>query len=250
MQKRLLIINGATRGLGFSILDLISKNDNFEIVTLVRNELSAKKKYLNYPEVKIVKCDYSNIKEAQLVFKAFEKIFEYNYSEIYFINNISNSLPIGLIGNLNSDELISSLNINIVSNLTVVNIILHYFYKQSINCYLLNISSAISKNPIPGIGLYGLGKAASDYITLLLKKEFIKENMFVSTFYPGGMKTEMQSIIRDKISSNKSLEFFNYESFFKQKLNDSDIISKIVFDNFIEKKIGWDKDISSIYDYI
>ena len=209
-DKKLLIINGATRGLGYSLTEMISKRKNFDIICVVRNtnELGLLKKIEN--SIELLQCDYSKSKEVKKIGRKLEKYSRRNYSSLFFINNVGTINPIGLISCLSSKEIITSIQINITSNLIILNSIIKYFESHVSKLFILNISSGISNNPVPGLGMYGIGKAYIDYITAVFRKEMINENIVVSSFYPGGMDTKMQSDMQNSLKYNSSLINFDY----------------------------------------
>jgi len=249
MTRKKIIINGCTRGLGLSLIKLLSKDRMFEICCFVRNIDNLKNLKTLKSKLSIFQCDYSNIKEANNSVSIFRNISLENCTELFFINNFSILQPIGKIGRLNSEEINKNITTNIVSNLVVLNNFLDLVLKKEIKTYILNISSGISKNPVPGLCLYGLAKSYMDYLTILLNKECAVNDIKIASFHPGGMKTDMQNQLKSELKSNKDLIDFNYNAIYEQKLLHPDSVAKIIYENYLINDLGWQKEISKIYDY-
>jgi short-subunit dehydrogenase len=251
MKRKIAIISGATRGLGLALTEMILRGIGFDVICLVRNinRLSALKKYADGEHISIFQCDYSNIQESFNTSSIFSNIRYDDYSEIIFINNVSDCEPIGRIGMISSFDISQSITINISSNLIVLNNFLKEVYRQGIKASILDISSGISHNPVAGLGLYGLAKASMDYITLVLNKEIEGSKVKVSAFYPGGMNTTMQSTLQSRLKRDVDLNKFSYEKIYCQNLLSPDEVAEIIFDNFLISDKGWEKEVSSIYDY-
>jgi benzil reductase ((S)-benzoin forming) len=249
-MNNLLIINGTTRGLGLAIVKLLVVNKDFKLVCLVRdtNKLSELSLFKN--DVEIYKCDYSSTSDALNSIEFFRRIFKNNFNNIFFINNISTINPVGCLGNIENEQIVESININITSNLIILNNIVHNAIKNKAPAYLLNISSGISINPLPGLSLYGVGKSFLDYITKNLSLENMSRNIRVATFYPGGIDTDMQKTLVTNLKNREDLKEFSYEKVYAQKLFSAEKIAEIICNNFIINHNGWDKLTSNIYDFI
>ena len=108
-----------------------------------------------------------------------------------FFNNAAVVTPIGRIGTLDENAIRQSLNINIVSQIELINLLASRFK----DIIIVNLTSGAANNPIDGWSLYSTGKAAM--ISFL--KSFSKENnkIKVLNFDPGVMDTRMQAEIRE-----------------------------------------------------
>jgi short-subunit dehydrogenase len=203
--------------------------------------------FKNY--VEIYKCDYSSITDALSSIEYFDRSMKKECTNIYFINNISTIEPIGSLGKIDNEKIVESLNINITSNLIVLNNYIASAIKNKIPAYLLNISSGISKNPLPGLSLYGVAKSFLDYITKCLILENVNNNIIAAAFYPAGIDTDMQKALVKGLRNKEDLKEFSYQKVYNQKLSSANKIADIICTNFIINHNGWKKPISNIYDY-
>lgn len=240
--RKLIIINGCTRGLGLSIVESLLKMDVFNILCLVRDENSTGELSNFKGRIDIQECDYAKFEQVKAIdvfFKLYLKDFE---EEVFFINNLSVVTPIDAIGHLNSKDITESININILSNILVINSLL-----EVKNVNILNISSGISQNAICGLGLYGIAKSCSEYLMSVIAKE--NKKLKITSFYPGGMNTGMQITMQAQLKKRESLMQHDYSRIFNQKLYDLEYVAEIIVQNFFNQTIGWEKDVSRIYDY-
>lgn len=246
--KKKIIINGSTRGLGLAISKIVVNNPDFQVVCLVRDVKRLGGLELIKGQVEIFECDYSKIEEV-CRFDKFVQMRLGSFSRVYFVNNVGDCYPIGRLGMLNPQDILKSINVNIASNAVILNSFLKEIYVQNVPASILNISSGIAQNPIAGLGLYGVGKAAMDYVAGVLKKEITENAVRVSTFYPGGMDTEMQSKLQSELKADADLKKFNYDTIYNQKISSPDSVAKIVYDNFLIGDNGWQKATSKKYEY-
>jgi short-subunit dehydrogenase len=244
-MEKLIIINGATRGLGYSLVKELLALKGVTIICFVRDKSDIINLEKFKERVKIIEYDYSKVDGIKNVERLLGKFIE-NYDKVYFINNICVIDPIGKIGTIQNDKIKESLNVNIISNLLVMNSILKYI-KPTMQGYILNISSGISLNPVPGLGIYGLAKNYIDYASKVISLE--NSNIKSISFYPGGMKTDMQNSLQKSLLNNDSLNDFRYEKIFAQKLLSPDAVASIISINFFKKDSNWESLVSKIYDY-
>lgn len=249
-MSTLIIINGCTRGLGLAIVKCLVSKSDFSLLCLVRdnNHLSGLSSLKN--DLLIFKCDYSIPEDALQFGEYLETLLDGTFDKVYFINNISTLHPVGPIGNINNEDIILSLNTNINSNLVILNNIISSAVKKKILTFVLNISSSISINPLPGLSLYGIAKTYLDYVTKSLNLENNKKNVQASTFYPGGIDTDMQATLVKSLRNRDDLKEYNYQNLFTQKVSSSEKIAEVICNNFILNHNGWKNATSNIYDYL
>lgn len=247
-EKKKIIINGSTRGFGLALAKLVAHDPNFHVTCLVRdiNNLAGLEPIKD--QIDIFECDYSKIENA-CGFRQFSQMELDKYSHVYFINNVSDCYPVGRLGKLVPAEIAKSITVNISSNIIILNNFLNIILENNINASILNISSGIAQNPVAGLGLYGVSKAALDYMALVIKKESPENTLRISTFYPGGMDTDMQRKLQATLKENKDLNKFNYDGIYNQKISPPESVAKIIYDNFLIGDNGWQKPISKKYDY-
>lgn len=247
-KNNLIILNGPTRGLGIALVSEILKDSRYHIICLVRDlkatqELSKFKK-----NVEIVQCNYRNISEVNEIDNLFTKRFSRKLNDVCFINNLSVITPIGKIGSLLNDDIANSITINMLSNTMIINSFLKRARAKK-HVSILNISSGISKKPVAGLGLYGLSKNFIEYISSVIREENFNNNVRVTSFYPGGMRTNMQKTLQKELREKEELHPFDYSAIFTQEVRETRKIAEVILANFFKSDKGWNKLISKVYQY-
>lgn len=246
--RKLIVINGATRGLGHVIVQQLINLPNVEIVCLVRNIENLGKLIEIVEKKNFYQIDLNQTLELSGFENYLSEKINRGFDEFYFINNVSTIHPIGKIGSLSTQDIINSISINVTSNFLIINSILKVV-KGVTNIKILNISSGIAINPLPGASLYGIGKCYLDYLTQLLNIERSGLDLQVSSFYPGSMTTDMRSTFLYELNSNIDLSEFDYSHLENQTLSEPSTIAHLIIKHFIVGKSGWTKRISKFYDY-
>lgn len=246
--KKLIILNGPTRGLGRALVSEIIIEERYDLICLVRNSNDIQDLSLFQNKIRIIQCDYRNLDEVNEMDRMFSKLFIQRFNEVCFVNNLSVISPIGKIGSLQNDDIQNSIMINILSNAIMINSFLKHARADNF-VSILNISSGISTKPVAGLGLYGLSKSCNQYISEVIHKENFNNNVRITSFYPGGMKTNMQTVLQNELGGNEELRSFDYSSIYNQELRDTKKIAEIIFTNFFQNDKGWNKLISKIYEY-
>jgi len=244
-NNQLIIVNGATRGLGFELVKKIINSNHYDLLCIVRNTNNLSKLEIYRDDIHLIEFDYKQPSKIIDVETQLNQLSS-DYNKVYFINNLSIIEPIGKLGNIDSNKIIENISINFSSNLLVINLFLKIFSMKS-TCYLLNISSGIANNPVPGLGLYGMSKNFIDYITRVIEVENKKTK--VASFHPGGMKTDMQGLLQKQLTDNEDLKEFNYEKILNQRLFTPSEIASVIHAEFLQENSGWSNLISNVYDY-
>jgi len=200
MKKKLVLVTGASRGLGLSIVkSLLLKN--YTVITTARGQTEEISNLLEqYPEqLAFEPFDMANTSEI----KAFSTMLTKKYGRLYaLINNAA----------LGNDGVLATMHESDISTLIKVNIeapiLLSKYLSRGMlinqNGRIINISSIISKTGYSGLSVYGATKAAMNGLTKSLARELGKANVTVNAVLPGYMTTDMTSGLQgDKLDKIK-----------------------------------------------
>jgi len=185
-----VIITGTNRGLGLALANYFIGIEGTLVISVSR-ELAKEHHNVNASLLRFIPFDLAHGLNQKIV-NLFDKEFKgLNPQNILFINNAAVVTPIGRIGTLDENAIKESLNINLVSQIELIN----FFASRFKHMIIVNLTSGAANNPIDGWSLYSTGKAAM--ISFL--KSFSKENnkIKVLNFDPGVMDTKMQAEIRE-----------------------------------------------------
>lgn len=152
-MKKIVILTGATGGLGREFLKQILKEEVDEVWSIARNSqklLELQKEYGH--KVIPVSADLSDIKGIQQIK---ELLQEKKPLVAYLINN-AGSAKMGKYSDFSIEEIDRTVNLNCKAPVMLTQLCIPYMGKGS---KILNISSASAFQPNPYINLYAASKA-------------------------------------------------------------------------------------------
>ena len=182
MESKIALITGASRGIGKSIKEVLSK-DGIEIISPNRNEL-----------------DLSSS-------ESIDKFLSQTSADIDIIINNAGILKVGEHNEFSSDDFHEILQVNVVAPFKIIS---GFVEKMKTHNFgrIVNISSVWGQKSKKGRTLYSSSKAALDALTRSLAIEFASYNILINSVAPGYIETDMLkqcnteeelSIIRDTI---------------------------------------------------
>ena len=182
MESKIALITGASRGIGKSIKEVLSK-DGIEIISPNRNELDLS----------------SSV--------SIDKFLSQTSADIDIIINNAGILKVGEHNEFSSDDFHEILQVNVVAPFKIIS---GFVEKMKIHSFgrIVNISSVWGQKSKKGRTLYSSSKAALDALTRSLAIEFASYNILINSVAPGYIETDMLkqcnteeelSIIRDTI---------------------------------------------------
>ena len=191
-MDKVVIITGASKGLGKAITDSVLLRNDTIVVSISRSihndHIVFKNKRFHF-----IKTDLSKPFKINS-FKILKKLINQN-SQIFIFNNASVILPINKVGNFSSFDINYSININIKFPVSLINYMIHTFYTNNIN--FINITSGAANKPIAFWSLYSSCKSYMELFFNVLKKENKEvNNLSFISIDPGTLDTEMQNKIR------------------------------------------------------
>lgn len=210
MIKRLIIISGASRGLGFAMAQQFTSPDTLLVGIARRNnsELAAicHQTNTNYQHVTADLARAQGVEHATQTLK--QILLQHpDVKQYWLINNAGTVAPMAQTHQLHDSQSIAhALNLNIGSVISLTAAFLANTPTTS-DRRVLNISSGAGRNAVPGWSVYGATKAAVDYYTQTLALEH--PNVRTVSLAPGIVDTDMQADIR---ASNTDA-FPNHEHF-------------------------------------
>lgn len=225
----LVIITGASKGIGRSIAIAFSKDKRIEklsICLIARNregliQTQALIKNGTSPRNREVKStihsiDLGNLQTLQsnieIIFR--EKMLESKYERAIFINNAGSLGYIGPSSKMPSPtELEKNVNFNITSSLWLSSNFVNFFAKKNfIKSYVVNISSLCAISPFKTMAMYCSGKAARDIWHKTLALEENGALVKVLNYAPGVVKTDMTQSLTDSATLDSELSTFYNKS--------------------------------------
>ena len=124
-MKTIYIISGVSKGLGYALAEnlLKSEDENIKVMGLSRNMPDFVMRFPKYFDW--VKTDFKNPEEISLNFEFALK--KYSPTKIIYISNAGDINPINKIGEIDSQEMIDSLSVNIISPANCINYLINNY---------------------------------------------------------------------------------------------------------------------------
>lgn len=183
-----LLLIGGSRGLGRALVEVYHQK-GWEVHEFSRTGQPP----FNHP------LDLSAPTEAERVFRAvLDTVAIPAVDQVVFLLNSAVILPIRKVARLCREEIVASLNVNVVSAVLLCQAFVERFRDFPGPKWIVNIGSGAAHRGFPGWSLYCAGKAAVEgFFRALYEEERSESRPFsVFTYDPHVMDTRMQEEIR------------------------------------------------------
>lgn len=188
MDQKIVLVTGASKGIGMEITKMLSKKGYKVIANYNKSIESAKKLQKENPQIDIIKADVSKREEVK-------HMIEYvlgKYKKIdVLVNNagISKTSLFTEVADEEWDEIISN---NLYSVFCVTQEAVKNMIHNKKGC-IINISSIWGKVGASCESIYSVSKAGINAMTKSLAKELGLSNIRVNAIAPGFIDTDMNS---------------------------------------------------------
>lgn len=196
-----IIITGGSKGLGKEIVDLYLK-DEWNVIELSRSGNGHSHIQLDLSKTESV---------SKCIEDILESLSKSSIDEFIYINNAATLSPISNFTKIADEDIVDSLNVNIISPMMIMRRIIESFRDHKIKKTLINVSSGAAKKGYSGWSLYCTGKAGiENFMNSLTEEEKHEEYPFsILNIDPYIMDTSMQEEIRNSTKKDfPSLERF------------------------------------------
>ncbi|MGJ8744200.1 SDR family oxidoreductase [Polaribacter sp.] len=186
-MNKVIIVTGASRGIGKEIAILLAKNGNKIVVNYANSDTAANETIETIiaegGSAIAMKADVSN--RAQVT-ALFNKTIEH-YGQVDVLINNAGIMINKLLKDYNEDDFTKQFDINVKGTF---NTLQEAASKLSDNGRIINFSSSTVKLMLPTYALYSATKAAVEQITRVFSKE-IGRGISVNAIAPGPTNTEL-----------------------------------------------------------
>lgn len=201
MPKKVILVTGASRGIGREIAKTLAKEGNSVIANYNKSEEKAMElqnelKELGY-EIDIFKCNVSKREEVK---KMIDFVIE-KYGKIDVLVNNAGIDQVKLFTDITDDDWDNIMQNNLYSVFCCTQEAIKYMLSKKSGC-VINISSIFGRIGGACEVHYSVSKAGIDGMTKALAKEFALSNIRVNSIAPGIIDTDMnRDIDYDEIKS-------------------------------------------------
>lgn len=188
LENKVAVITGASKGIGASIAKHFAAAGAKVVVNYASSKADADKVVHEITSLGgsaiAVQGDVSNQEDVTRLFEETEKAFG---TLDILVNNagIYNYEPIEQVS---AETFHQQFNINVLGSVFAIQTALKLFGAKGGN--IINISSGVSRTPLPTGSIYSATKAALDAFTVALSKEFSGRNIRINSILPGVVETE------------------------------------------------------------
>lgn len=189
-MNELIIITGATSGLGLTFAQLCAKDS--KRISIIGRQLKVRlpKELQSYCD-QLIEVDLS---EQGSLMKEFETNINNNYSKIVLVLNAATIEPLSKIDSIDLSEFRKCFQVNFFSNVEIICSLIQVIDLHLTELHIVLISTGAIDRQIEGWSAYSISKASMAKFLTHLSHEFPK--IKVTLFDPGVFSSKIQ----DKIS--------------------------------------------------
>lgn len=185
------IITGTSKGIGFELAKQLSGEGHFVIgVARTPSKLSG---------VKFIRADLSETEKLEELMDEIIALTPQDTVSFTLINNAGMVDPIGLIGNVQAEEMTKAIAVNLTAPMILSNAFISALKNFQGVKRIINISSGAGRNAYEGWGTYCTTKAGLDHFSrvVALEQANAEYPVRIVSIAPGIIDTAMQETIRE-----------------------------------------------------
>ena len=184
MSDKLIVITGASSGVGKSLVEFFSKQMN--VVAIARRLDKLDKNFGHLPNVSCYKCDVSNPEAIRHTFSEIKA----NYGYVRYLINNAGTMKQGMFTELSQKDFEVSLGVNLMAPIFAMQQVLPDMVEQNFG-RIVNVTSGAPLNNFERSAAYSASKAALNSVTITAAKELSEKNIKINLMSPGAVRSEM-----------------------------------------------------------
>lgn len=203
-MKKIILITGISSGIGEAFINNFYVRENYKVIGISRNKTKTSSKSVDIVTFDIGADSINSL--GKLVNKVISK---YGHIDV-LINNAGVGYK-GTIEDLPIKDIQKQFEVNVLGYLKTIKTILPIMKKQRCG-HIINVSSIGGTIRTPTLGYYAATKSMIDALSEVLLQEIEDQNINVSLFLPGAVKSSFGKHFRGITDYSKS----NYEKLYEE----------------------------------
>jgi len=187
LKGKVAVVTGASKGIGAGIAKRFGEAGASVVVNYASSKEGGDKVVAEITKgggkAIAVKSDVSKAGEVKKLFEETKRAF----GKLDVLVNNAGVFRFAPLDQVTEDEFHREFNINVLGTLLATKEALNHFNGSG---SVINLSSVVSKSPIPNSSVYSATKGAVDTLTVGLSRELAPRNIRVNVIAPGGVETE------------------------------------------------------------
>lgn len=193
---KLVVITGATGGLGQAITKTVLDSTDYGVVSISRKTDYTDINILNKYKDRLFHIQY-DLKNVEGIKNLFLKQISV-LGEVYALINNSAVAYDDLVTNMNIDKLNEMYNVNVFSPINLTKYAIRNMILNNIQGSIVNISSVCVYTGYKGLSMYASTKGALEAFTKNVAREWGSKGIRINAVAPGFMETKISSSITDE----------------------------------------------------
>lgn len=188
LKDKVAIVTGASKGIGAGMAKAFAKEGAKVVVNYASSKVHANKVVneiaQNGGTAIAVQADISKLTAIKRLFEETKKAF----GRLDILVNNAGVFKIELLDGITEESFHLQVNTHLMGPILSIQQAVQLFGENGGS--IINVSSTVSQNPIPGVMVYSAAKAGIDNITKALAKELGPKKIRINVIAPGVTETE------------------------------------------------------------
>ena len=188
LDGKVAIVTGASKGIGASVAKELAAEGASVVVNYSSSKQGADRVVAEIVaqdgKAIAVQGDVAKSADVKRLFEEAKKTF----GGLHILVNNAGIFKFDALEEVSEEEFHREFNTNVLGTILAARESLKYFDAKGGS--IINISSVISDNPVPGSTVYAATKGAIDTLTIGLSRELAGRHIRVNAIAPGGVETE------------------------------------------------------------
>ncbi len=204
-EKKVVLITGASRGIGKEIAKKFAKNGYDIVINYTSDKVDIERLKTEFNvygiECLFIKADVAKFQECeQMVKQTIEK-----FGKIDVLINNAGITRDNLLMRMKEEDFDSVINVNLKGVFNMTKNVVPYMMKKR-SGKIVNISSVVGVGGNAGQSNYSASKAGIIGFTKSMAKELASRNIYVNAVAPGFIETDMTNVLAESIKENISAQ--------------------------------------------